>query len=70
VLQIPASSLFRDGNGLAAFALDDGKAVKRRVEIGQRSGLTAQVLSGIGEGESVVVHPDDQLREGVRVASR
>jgi HlyD family secretion protein len=70
VLQIPASSLFRDGNGWAAFVVQEGKAVKRRVEIGQRSGLAAQVLSGIGEGEQVVVHPDDRLREGVRVATR
>jgi HlyD family secretion protein len=70
VLQIPASSLFRDGKGWAAFVVQEGKAVKRRVEIGQRSGLAAQVLSGIGEGEQVVVHPDDRLREGVRVATR
>lgn len=70
VLQIPASSLFRDGGGWAAFVVEDGRAVKRRVEIGQRNGLAAQVRSGIGEGERVVVHPDDRLKEGVRVTTR
>lgn len=70
VLQIPASALFRDGEGWAAFAVEQGKAVKRRVQVGQRNGLSAQVLSGIAAGEQVIVHPDDRVREGVRVAAR
>lgn len=70
VLQIPASALFRDGDGWAAFAVEQGKAVKRRVEIGQRSGLSTQVVSGIKAGEQVIVHPDDRVREGGHVAAR
>lgn len=70
VLQIPASSLFRDGSGWAAFVVREGKAVKRSVEIGQQSGLAAQLLSGIDEGEKVIVHPDDRVRDGVRVSTR
>ncbi|MDB5939743.1 MAG: Secretion protein HlyD [Polaromonas sp.] len=70
VLQIPASSLFRDGNGWAVFAVEQDKAVKRRVEVGQRSGLAAQALSGLQPGERVIVHPDDRVREGVRVTAR
>jgi HlyD family secretion protein len=70
VLQIPASALFREGEGWAAFAVEQGQAVKRRVEVGQRNGLSAQVLSGIKAGEQVIVHPDDRVREGVRVTAR
>lgn len=70
ILQIPASALFRDGSGWAAFAVEQGKAAKRRVEIGQRNGLSAQVVSGINAGEQVIVHPDDRVREGVRVVAR
>lgn len=70
VLQIPASALFRDGDGWMAFAVEQGKAVKRRVKIGQRNGLSAQVLSGLQAGEQVIVHPDDRVREGVRVTPR
>ncbi|BAL23986.1 efflux RND transporter periplasmic adaptor subunit [Azoarcus sp. KH32C] len=69
VLQIPASALFRDGDGWAAFVIEGGRAVKRRVEPGQRNGLSAQVLSGVKEGEQVVVHPDDRLRDGARVTT-
>ncbi|NMG73369.1 efflux RND transporter periplasmic adaptor subunit [Aromatoleum diolicum] len=70
VLQIPASALFRDGSGWAAFVVEQGKAVKRRIEPGQRNGLIAQALSGIREGEQVIVHPDDRLREGASVTAR
>lgn len=70
VLQIPASSLFHEREGWAVFVVSDGKALKRRVEIGQKSGLAAQVMSGLSAGERVVVHPDDRLRDGVRVATR
>lgn len=69
-LQIPASALFRDGDGWAAFAVEQGKAVKRRVETGQRNGLSAQVISGIKAGEQVVVHPDDRVHDGVAIAAR
>lgn len=70
VLQIPASALFRDGDGWAAFVVEKGKAVKRRMEIGQRNGLAAQVVSGIKAGERVIVHPDDRVRDGGAVIAR
>lgn len=70
VLQIPASALFRDGDGWAVFAVEQGKAVKRRVETGQRNGLDAQVVSGIKAGEQVIVHPDDSVRDGRAVVAR
>jgi HlyD family secretion protein len=70
VLQVPASTLFRDGEKWALFAVQDGKAVKRDVQVGQRNGLSAQILSGIKAGDRVIVHPDDQVKDGVRVAVR
>ncbi|HEY0844254.1 MAG TPA: HlyD family efflux transporter periplasmic adaptor subunit [Noviherbaspirillum sp.] len=70
VLQIPASALFRDGKAWAAFTVEQGKAVKRHVQVGQRTGLRAQILSGISEGEQVIVHPDDRVRDGIRVSGR
>lgn len=70
VLQIPASALFRDGDGWAVFSIVQGRAVKRSVKVGQRNGLAAQVLSGIGAGGRVIVHPDDRVTDGVRVVTR
>ncbi len=70
VLQIPASSLFRDGDAWAVFVVSDDTALHKRVDIGRRNGLSAQVLSGLGEGERVITHPDDSIADGVDVYQR
>jgi len=70
ILQIPASAVFRDGEGWAVFAVEQGRAVKRSVQVGHRTGLQAQVTSGLQAGDSVISHPDDRVRDGVRVIAR
>ena len=70
VLQIPASALFRYGEGWAAFVPEGGRAKRRTVEVGRRNGLVAQVLSGLAEGEMVINHPSDRIEEGTRVRKR
>lgn len=70
VLQLPASALFRQGEGWAVFALQGGRARLKPVEVGQRAGLIAQVLSGLDAGEQVITHPDDKISDGTRVELR
>jgi HlyD family secretion protein len=70
VLQVPTSALFRHEEGWATFVLQDGKAQLRPVEIGHRSGLTAEILSGLEEGEAVIPHPDDSIGDGTLVERR
>ncbi|MDR3370118.1 HlyD family efflux transporter periplasmic adaptor subunit [Rhodoferax sp.] len=70
ILQIPASALFREGNGWATFVVMNGKTSKRVVQVGQRNGLQAQILSGVQVDEQVISHPDDRVREGVAVTQR
>lgn len=70
VLQIPASALFRKGEGWAVFVVDEKKAREREVKVGQRTGLTAEITSGLEEGTAVILHPDDTVREGTRVRPR
>jgi HlyD family secretion protein len=70
VLQIPASSLFRFGDGWAVFVMQDDIAVRKVVEIGHRNGLDAQILSGVDENEYVITHPDDSIENGVEVYRR
>jgi len=70
ILQVPAGALFRHGEGWAAFAVENGKARMRPVGIGRRGSLAAEVASGLSEGETVVVHPGDAVRDGVRVRPR
>lgn len=70
VLRVPGSALFRAGDNWAVFVIEQGRAVHRPVTVGQRNGLHAQVITGLREGERVIVHPDDQIENGVRVEVR
>ncbi len=52
------------------FVADSGRARLGPVEIGRRSGQAAQVLSGLREGERVLLHPSDTTSDGTRLAAR
>lgn len=67
VLQVPTSALFRYGEGWAVFVIEGGRAVRRPITVGQQSGLAAQVVDGLEEGERVIVHPSNTIADGVRV---
>jgi HlyD family secretion protein len=67
VLQVPASALFRKGEGWAIFMVENKRARMRPVEVGNRNGLAAEIVRGIAEGEQVIAHPDDRLSDGSRV---
>jgi HlyD family secretion protein len=69
-VQVPTSALFRDEQGWAAFVLENGKAVRRRVEVGPQSDRAAAVLSGLKEGEKVIIHPSADITDGVEVEER
>lgn len=70
VMQVPTSALFRAGKGWAVFIEENGRARRRDVEIGQRTGLTAELLSGLKEKERVVAYPDDAISDGTRIQQR
>jgi HlyD family secretion protein len=70
VLQVPAGALFRTGDRFAVYVLEKGRAKVRPVDVGKRNGLAAQVLSGLSEGETVIVHPGDTVSDGKKVRPR
>jgi multidrug efflux pump subunit AcrA (membrane-fusion protein) len=57
------------GAGLAFLPLD-GRARTTVVKIGHRNNRMAEVLSGLSEGDRVVLHPSDRVKEGVAVTER
>jgi HlyD family secretion protein len=70
VLKLPTSSLFRAGKQSAVFKVTDGVVHEQIVKIGRQNGLEAEVLDGLAAGDEVVVHPSDQIENGVRVRQR
>jgi HlyD family secretion protein len=67
VLKVPQSALFRQGTSWSVFAIAGGRSKRRDVEIGHRTQAEAEILSGIGVGEEVILHPSNQLNDGARV---
>jgi len=70
VLKVPASAVFRSDEAWAAFVVEDETAHLRRVETGHSNGLDSEVVSGLAEGETVIVYPSDSVRDGVSVKAR
>lgn len=70
VLQVPTSALFRTDKGWAVFIVNDGEAHQQRVKVGRQTGLSVQILEGLSEGETVIVHPGSKISNGVKVEAQ
>jgi HlyD family secretion protein len=69
-LILPLLALFRDGPDWSVFVESGGRAELRKVAIGRRNSLNAEVLSGLQAGERVVLYPGDRVRAGARIRQR
>ena len=70
VLQVPSSALFRDGENWAVFVVENGTATSRLVTVGHRNAFDVEVLEGLNEGDQVILHPSNQIEDGVEVEAR
>jgi HlyD family secretion protein len=70
VLKVPASALFKPRDRWMLYVVKDGRAVLREVEVGPSNALERQIVAGVEEGEQVVSHPGDKLKDGVAVVPR
>ncbi len=66
---IPSAALVRRGSEYAVFVDAGGTAEIRPVTLGRRSGVKVEVLSGLAEGEKLIISALTQLRPGVPVTA-
>lgn len=64
VLTVPKDALVQAGDGWIVYAVVDGKAVMRPVEIGLATGDRLEVKSGLAAGDSVIVRGNERIRPG------
>jgi RND family efflux transporter MFP subunit len=65
---IPAAALATRSDGPRLAIMDDQHCVHyRKVQLGRDFGTNTEVLSGVEAGQTVVVHPGDDLPEGTQV---
>jgi HlyD family secretion protein len=67
VLQIASNALFRHADGWAVYRIEAGTARRTTMQPGLRAALATQVLGGLEPGQSVIMQPDDRIKEGTRV---
>jgi HlyD family secretion protein len=70
VVKVPVGALFRRGEGWAVFVVSEGIARLQDVSLGRRNETEGQILDGLGEGQTVVMHPPDTLVDGAGVEVR
>ena len=67
-LTLPNAAIKQTPQGPGVWKLQEGKPVLAAIKVGQ-SGLdgVVEVLSGIAEGDEIIVHSERELREGGRI---
>jgi len=66
VLQVPSTALFRQRGAWRVFVVEAGRIASREVQVGREGGGRTEVTGGLAEGDLVVRHPSDRLKEGAR----
>jgi HlyD family secretion protein len=71
-LQVPVSAVFPrgDGAGLAVLRLEGGRAREVPVQVAARNGTSAWIGGGLAAGDTVLVYPPADVRDGSRVRQR
>jgi HlyD family secretion protein len=69
-LKVSIGAVFRSGDQWAAFVVDKDVARLQTVQLGQRNEREGQITGGVAEGQMVVLHPPDTLKDGMRVRIR
>lgn len=70
VLTVPASAVFRRGDGMSVFVVEGGRARRRDVTVGHRNPSAVEIVEGLRAGEIVIRHPPNALDDGTRVRPR
>jgi RND family efflux transporter MFP subunit len=67
VLLIPANAVVDDSDKSYVWIVENGRARKRIIEVGESSINDVEILSGLEENQSVIVRPPSEIEEGVKV---
>jgi HlyD family secretion protein len=70
VVQAPAGALFRESGEWVTFLFDQGLARKVRLEAGHSNGRQTEVMRGLTVGQTLLLHPPDNIKDGTAVKLR
>ena len=70
IVRVPVSALFRAGGDWAVYSVENGKAALQILSVGRRNDEFAEVVDGLEEGQTVIVHPADTVESGVAIEQK
>ena len=70
ILTVPASALFREGGQWSVFVAQNDVAQPTAVEVGKSDGILSEVISGLDEGDKVVLYPSAAIEGGSAITAR
>ncbi|MBF2000301.1 MAG: HlyD family efflux transporter periplasmic adaptor subunit [Synechococcales cyanobacterium M58_A2018_015] len=70
VVKVPLSALFRCEQEWCVFVVHEHRAQQRSVAVGRHSHVEAEIRHGLTAGDIVILHPNEQITPGKRVAIR
>ena len=66
-LKLASGAFFRQQGAWHAYRIRNGKAELVAVKIGLTNGLETEVISGLAQGDTVILYPTDEIQPGVNV---
>ena len=69
-LMVPISAMFRVDDEWAVFVKNRNKAKLKKIKIGNKNSLNAEVISGLNEGEQVILHPSNKVENNIFIKTR
>lgn len=66
-LTVPLDAVKQEGNHTYVYIVNDGKVESREVNVGIASNDSIQITENINLDEKVVIHPSDDLQDGMEV---
>jgi HlyD family secretion protein len=66
-LKVSSGALFRHGEGWHVYRVRNSRVELVPVSVGASNGIETEVREGLEDGDTVILHPTDQVRSGIRV---
>jgi len=70
VLMVPSSAVFRNEENWNVFVVENGNARRRTITVGHQNTEVTEVLGGLDDGETVILHPANKIVDGTNVNVR
>jgi len=70
VVRVPPDALFQVGEQWEVYVVQNGRARRVPVELGERTNQQVEVRKGLNAGQQVVLNPPETLTDNARVAAR